>query len=72
LHGRASLYHILASKPRGVLYVGVTTTLPSRIEQHKSGAVPGSRFADIRDRSREAPHHAAKSAICGARDDSDN
>lgn len=37
---RAYVY-ILASKPRGVLYAGVTTTLPTRIEQHKSGAVPG-------------------------------
>jgi putative endonuclease len=38
--GRAYVY-ILASKPRGVLYTGVTTNLPTRIEQHMSGAVPG-------------------------------
>lgn len=38
--GRACVY-ILASKPRGVLYTGVTTNLPARVEQHKSGAVPG-------------------------------
>lgn len=37
---RAYVY-VLASKPRGVLYAGVTTTLPTRIERHKSGAVPG-------------------------------
>ena len=33
--------YILASKPRGVLYTGVTSNLPARIEQHKVGAVPG-------------------------------
>jgi putative endonuclease len=37
---RAHVY-ILASKPRGVIYVGVTTNLPSRIEQHKSGMAAG-------------------------------
>ena len=54
--------YILASKPRSVLYFGVTTALPTRIEQHKSSAVPGftakhrvnrlvwfEAFADIRD-----------------------
>ena len=33
--------YILASKPRGVLYTGVTSNLPARTEQHRSGAVPG-------------------------------
>ncbi|MFO0985837.1 MAG: GIY-YIG nuclease family protein [Alphaproteobacteria bacterium] len=32
---------MLASKLRGVLYLGVTTNLATRVEQHKSGAVPG-------------------------------
>ncbi len=58
---RACVY-ILASKPRGALYTGVTSNLPVRIEQHKSGAAPGftakwrvnrlvwfQSFADIRD-----------------------
>lgn len=58
---RAYIY-ILASNPRGVLYTGVTTNLPARVEQHKSGAVEGftakhrvnrlvwfQGFADIRD-----------------------
>lgn len=33
--------YILASKPRGALYVGVTTDLPLRAGQHNAGAVPG-------------------------------
>ena len=33
--------YILASKPFGTLYVGVTSNLPSRIEAHRSGAVEG-------------------------------
>jgi len=58
---RAYVY-LLANKPRGVLYVGVTSNLPLRVEQHKAGVVPGftarhgikrlvwfSGFADIRD-----------------------
>jgi putative endonuclease len=33
--------YILASKPNGTLYVGVTSDLPSRIQAHRSGAVEG-------------------------------
>ena len=33
--------YILASKPRGVLYTGVTSNLPTRAEQHRSGVVAG-------------------------------
>jgi putative endonuclease len=33
--------YILASKPNGTLYVGVTSDLSRRIEAHRSGAVPG-------------------------------
>ena len=33
--------YILASKPKGVLYVGVTTDLEKRMAQHKSGEVEG-------------------------------
>ena len=33
--------YILASKPNGTLYVGVTSDLPSRIEAHRSGSVEG-------------------------------
>ena len=33
--------YILASKPYGTLYIGVTSNLASRIEAHRSGAVDG-------------------------------
>lgn len=33
--------YILASKRHGTLYIGVTTNLALRLEQHRSGAVPG-------------------------------
>jgi putative endonuclease len=33
--------YILASRYRGTMYVGVTNDLSHRMEQHKSGAVPG-------------------------------
>ena len=33
--------YILASKPNGTLYVGVTSNLASRIEAHRSNAVEG-------------------------------
>jgi putative endonuclease len=33
--------YILASKPNGTLYIGVTSNLAARIEGHRSGAVPG-------------------------------
>jgi putative endonuclease len=34
--------YILASRPRGTLYVGVTNGLPTRVEQHRIGI--GSAF----------------------------
>ncbi len=33
--------YILASKPYGTLYIGVTSNLASRLEAHRSGAVEG-------------------------------
>jgi putative endonuclease len=33
--------YILASKPYGTLYVGVTSNLTSRLDGHRSGAVAG-------------------------------
>jgi putative endonuclease len=33
--------YILASKPRGTLYVGVTNDLVRRVAEHRDGMVPG-------------------------------
>ncbi|MET0239529.1 MAG: GIY-YIG nuclease family protein [Sphingobium sp.] len=44
---RQPCVYILASKPYGTLYVGVTSDLLGRIYQHRTGSVPGftSRYA---------------------------
>ena len=34
--------YILANKPRGTLYVGVTSNLIARVHQHRHGSGPGS------------------------------
>ena len=39
----AGFLYILASKPHGTLYVGVTSNLPERMTQHRQG-VGGSAF----------------------------
>ena len=33
--------YIIANKPRGIVYTGVTSNLPQRIWQHKHGVVSG-------------------------------
>src|SRR3954467_6469623 len=33
--------YIMTNKPNGILYVGVTSNLPARIWQHRTGAVEG-------------------------------
>lgn len=33
--------YIVASKPNGIIYVGQTTNLPHRIQEHKDGKIPG-------------------------------
>jgi putative endonuclease len=40
MHGTFFVY-ILASKPNGTLYVGVTNNLPRRLLEHKAKLVPG-------------------------------
>jgi putative endonuclease len=38
---RQPVVYILADKPYGTLYIGVTSNLAARVEAHKSGAVDG-------------------------------
>lgn len=38
---KQSCVYILASRPRGALYVGVTTNLHRRLWEHRTGAVDG-------------------------------
>jgi putative endonuclease len=41
--------YMLASRPRGTLYIGVTGDLVRRVWEHRSGAVPGfTRRYDVR------------------------
>ena len=35
------MVYILASKPYGTLYIGVTSNLPARVEAHHRGSVEG-------------------------------
>ncbi len=38
---RQPAVYILASRKNGTLYIGVTSNLPQRIWQHRTGVVPG-------------------------------
>ena len=38
---RYGYLYILASRPGGAIYVGVTSNLPARVYQHKAGEVKG-------------------------------
>ena len=56
--------YLLASRPRGTLYVGVTSDLVRRVGQHRTKAVPGftARYGVARLVWFEA-HDAAEPAI---------
>jgi len=43
LSGEETVYsvYIMASKPYGTLYIGITSDLISRVQQHRSGERPG-------------------------------
>jgi putative endonuclease len=57
--------YLVASKPYGTLYVGVTSDLLKRVFEHKSKAVPGftSRYG-IDKLVWFEPHNSVESAIC--------
>ncbi len=38
---REPAVYIMASRRNGTLYVGVTSNLPGRVWQHRTGAIPG-------------------------------
>ncbi|MEA3003270.1 MAG: putative endonuclease [Sphingomonadales bacterium] len=38
---KSGYVYILASRRNGTLYIGVTSDLPKRIHEHRTGAVPG-------------------------------
>ncbi|MEL6793325.1 MAG: GIY-YIG nuclease family protein, partial [Pseudomonadota bacterium] len=42
--------YILASRPGGALYTGSTDDLRRRVEQHRSGAIPGHTKTYMIDR----------------------
>jgi putative endonuclease len=56
--------YILASRPHGTLYVGVTSALVQRVWQHKTNAVPGftARYS-VHTLVWFEPHDTAASAI---------
>ncbi len=39
-----SFVYIVTNKPRGVLYIGVTTDLVRRISQHRQSLIPGFSY----------------------------
>ena len=38
---RSGFCHIVTNRPRGVLYVGITSNLPRRAHEHRMGLVEG-------------------------------
>lgn len=56
--------YLLASRRNGTLYVGVTSNLPKRIYEHKSGAVDGfTRRYHVHQLVWFEPHTTMESAI---------
>ena len=56
--------YILTNRPRGTLYIGVTSNLPQRIAQHREKLVEGfSKRYDLRNLVWFEVHETAESAI---------
>jgi putative endonuclease len=56
--------YILASKPHGVLYVGVTSALWNRVATHKDGGVPGfTKKYNVKHLVWYEHHHTMEAAI---------
>ncbi|MEZ5690041.1 MAG: GIY-YIG nuclease family protein [Rickettsiales bacterium] len=56
--------YIMASKPYGVLYVGITSDLIKRVWQHKEGAVDGfTKKYQIKNLIYYETHESTESAI---------
>ena len=56
--------YILANKPNGVLYIGVTSALWNRVASHKDGTVPGfSKRYNVKQLVWHEHHHDMTSAI---------
>ena len=56
--------YMLASKPNGTLYIGVTSNLPERVRQHKEDAVEGfTRTYGVHNLVWYEAHQTMQSAI---------
>ncbi len=56
--------YILASKPNGTLYNGVTSNLPKRIWEHREGVADGfTKNHDVKTLVYYEPHETMESAI---------
>lgn len=41
MHERLPAVYMMANRPRGTIYTGVTSNLPQRAWQHREGIIPG-------------------------------
>lgn len=61
---KAFFVYIVTNKPKGVLYIGVTSNLPHRIHQHRTGAVSGfTKKYNLHRLVYVGPHETAETAI---------
>ena len=61
---RAYWLYILASKPRGTLYVGITNNLVRRVYEHQEGAASGfTKQSDVKTLVYYERHDTAYAAI---------